>query len=76
MSRTASARSRVDVDVAIDPDSLEAQDGLSKEEVRKRFEAQKSEEKGEWGFQEDLSDMIEKESRKRLKRDEERRSKR
>ena len=65
-----------DVDVAIDPDSLQAEDGLGKEEVRKRFEAQKNQEKGEWGFQEDLSDMIEKESRKRLKRDEERRGRR
>ena len=65
-----------DVDVALDPDSLEAQDGLSKEEIRRRFEAQKQEEQGSWGFQEDLSDMIDKESRKRLKRDEERRASR
>ncbi|KAI9823342.1 MAG: hypothetical protein M1832_002566 [Thelocarpon impressellum] len=65
-----------DVDVALDPDSLEAEDGMSKEEVRRRFEAQKAEEKGKWGFQEDLSDMIEKESRKRLKTDEQRRAKR
>ncbi|KAI9852045.1 MAG: hypothetical protein M1838_002014 [Thelocarpon superellum] len=60
-----------DIDVAIDPDSLLAEDGLSKEEVRRRFEAQKNDDKGEWGFQEDLSDMIASESRKRLKRDEE-----
>ena len=65
-----------DVDVAIDPDSLEAQDGISKEEVRRKFDEKKNEEKGDWGFQEDLSDMIASESRKRLKRDEERRGKR
>ncbi|KAI9759394.1 MAG: hypothetical protein M4579_002383 [Chaenotheca gracillima] len=65
-----------DVDVALDPDSLLAEDGMSKDEVRRRFEAQKNEEKGEWGFQEDLSDMIASESRKRLKKDEDRKSKR
>ncbi|KAI9883844.1 MAG: mRNA binding protein puf3 [Watsoniomyces obsoletus] len=65
-----------DVDVAIDPDSLQAQDGISKEELRRKFEEKKNEERGDWGFQEDLSDMIASESRKRLKRDEERRSKR
>ena len=64
-----------DVDVALDPDSLQTEDGVSKEEVRRRFEAQRKEgEVGrEWGFEEDLSDMIAQESRKRLKRDEERR---
>ena len=65
-----------DVDVALDPDALEAQDGMNKEELRKKFEEQKREEQGSWSFQEDLSDMIDKESRKRLKRDEERRGKR
>jgi splicing factor 3B subunit 2 len=63
-----------DVDVALDPDALQADDGMSKEEIQKRFEAQKNEEKGNWGIQEDLSDMIATESRKRLKRDEERRA--
>lgn len=65
-----------DVDVAIDPDSIQSNDGLSKEEVRRRFEEKKNEERSDWGFQEDLSDMIASESRKRLKRDEERRTKR
>lgn len=65
-----------DVDVAIDPDSLQTHDGLSKEEVRRKFEEKKNEERADWGFQEDLSDMIASESRKRLKRDEERRSRR
>ncbi|TAQ86398.1 hypothetical protein B7494_g5277 [Chlorociboria aeruginascens] len=58
-----------DVDVALDPDSLASEDGISKEEVKRRFEAQKKEEKGAWGFDEDLSDMIAQESRKRQKRD-------
>ncbi|PQE09842.1 splicing factor 3b protein [Rutstroemia sp. NJR-2017a BBW] len=47
-----------DVDVALDPDSLLSEDGISKEEVRRRFEAQKKEEKGDWQYDEDLSDMI------------------
>ncbi|KAK6583567.1 hypothetical protein PZA11_003297 [Diplocarpon coronariae] len=61
-----------DVDVALDPDSLQAEDGISKDEVKRRFEAQKKEEKGAW-FGEDLSDMIAQESRKRQKRDEDKR---
>ncbi|CCU80769.1 splicing factor 3b [Blumeria hordei DH14] len=63
-----------DVDVALDPDSLQSEDGISKEEVRRRFEAQKKEEKGPWAFDEDLSDMIAQESRKRQKRDSEKRA--
>jgi splicing factor 3B subunit 2 len=62
-----------DVDVALDPDSLLSEDGISKEEVKRRFEQQKKEEKGAWAFEEDLSDMIAQESRKRQKRDEEKR---
>ncbi|PQE24827.1 splicing factor 3b protein [Rutstroemia sp. NJR-2017a BVV2] len=62
-----------DVDVALDPDSLLSEDGISKEEVRRRFEAQKKEEKGDWQYDEDLSDMIEQERRKKQKRDEEKR---
>ena len=62
-----------DVDVALDPDSLQNEDGISKDEVRKRFEASKKEERGNWDYGEDLSDMISSESRKRQKKDEERR---
>ena len=62
-----------DVDVALDPDSLLSEDGISKEEVRRRFEAQKKEERGHFAYEEDLSDMIAQESRKRQKRDEEKR---
>ena len=59
-----------DVDVAMDPDSLHAKDGMDKEELKRMYEAQKQQEQGQWGFQEDLNDMIASESRKRLKRDE------
>ncbi|KAI9756097.1 MAG: hypothetical protein M1835_000772 [Candelina submexicana] len=62
-----------DVDVAIDPEALQANDGMSKDDIKKRYETQKSQEQGPWGagFEEDLSDMIASESRKRQKRDEE-----
>lgn len=65
-----------DVDVALDPDSLMNEDGITKEEVRRRFEAGRKEEApggGKWAYEDDLSDMIAQESRKRQKRDEERR---
>jgi splicing factor 3B subunit 2 len=63
-----------DVDVALDPDALANEDGISKEEVRRRFDAQRKEEGvgAKWAYEEDLSDMIATESRKRQKRDEER----
>jgi splicing factor 3B subunit 2 len=61
-----------DVDVSLDPDSLQNEDRVSKEELQRRFEEKKKEEKGAWD-QEDLSDMIAQESRKRQKRDEEKR---
>ena len=67
-----------DVDVAMDLDALQAKDGMDKEAMKRLYEAQRKEEQqsGQWGFQEDLSDMIANESRKRQKRDEERRGKR
>lgn len=66
-----------DVDVSMDPDSLAARDGMDKEDLRKAYDAQrKAEQNPGWDFQEDLSEMIASESRKRQKRDEERRSKR
>lgn len=61
-----------DVEVAVNPDDLQMQDGMDKEQLRKAYEAEKKQEQGQWGFQEDLSDMIASESRKRQKRDEER----
>ena len=65
-----------DVDVAMNPDDLQAKDKLHKEDMRRLYEAQKQQDQGNYGFREDLDDMIVSESRKRQKRDEERRSRR
>lgn len=66
-----------DVDVSMDPDALAARDGMDKDEVRRAYEAQrKSEQSFGQEFQEDLSDMIATEYRKRQKRDEERKGRR
>ena len=62
-----------DVDVAMDPDALQTKDGIDKEDVEKLYEAERKQEQGSWGIEEDISDMIATESRKRQKRDEERR---
>ncbi|KAF8454946.1 hypothetical protein BGX38DRAFT_1170307 [Terfezia claveryi] len=60
-----------DVDVAIDPSALE-EDGLSSEVVKQKYEqAQDQAKRDRQGFQEDLSDMIAAESRKRQRREEE-----
>ena len=61
-----------DVEVAMDPDTLQAKDSIDKEDLKRLYEAEKKQEQGQWAFQEDLSDMIASESRKRQKRDEER----
>ncbi|KAF3765952.1 hypothetical protein M406DRAFT_78694 [Cryphonectria parasitica EP155] len=66
-----------DVDVALDPEALASHDGISKDELRKRFEEGRKEEgigKNWQSYDDDLSEMIAQESRKRIKRDEERRS--
>jgi splicing factor 3B subunit 2 len=67
-----------DVEVSVDVDVLTRDDKLSKEEIAKQYEAGRQETANPWGRvdQEDLSSMIAEESRKRLKKDEERRSKR
>jgi len=65
-----------DVEVALDPDALQAKDSINKEELKRLYDAQKKEEQGQWGHQEDLSEMIANESRKRQKKDEERSGKR
>ena len=64
-----------DVEVAMDPDALAAHDGINKESLRGMYDAGRKAESTnpDWEFQEDLSEMISQESRKRLKRDEERR---
>lgn len=67
-----------DVDVSVDVDALEREDRLSKDEIKRRYDAQReAEQQGTWGdYQEDLSSMIAEESAKRLKKDQERRSRR
>jgi splicing factor 3B subunit 2 len=67
-----------DVDVSVDIDALARDDRLSKDEVRKQYETQKkSESRWQNGIdQDDLSAMIMEESNKRLKKDQERRSRR
>ncbi|PGH10960.1 hypothetical protein AJ80_07317 [Polytolypa hystricis UAMH7299] len=63
-----------DVDVAVDLDALQDHDGINKDNLKNLYDQQrKQEENPDWGFQEDLSDMIASESRKRLKKEEEKR---
>ncbi|KAI2632117.1 DUF382-domain-containing protein [Hypoxylon sp. NC1633] len=65
-----------DVDVSFDPDALA--DGISKDEMRRRFDEGRKEEGigANWRREEGLEEMIANESRKRLKRDEEKRDER
>lgn len=69
-----------DVEVALDPDALVQGGGISKDDVRRKYEAGRREEGpgAQWAgnYEEDLSDMIAQESRKRQKRDEVRREER
>lgn len=62
-----------DVDVALDPEALG--EGIGKEELRRRYEESRRDEGpgAQWRREEGLEEMIANESRKRLKRDEERR---
>lgn len=67
-----------DVDVSLDPDALARNDGLARDEVKRRYEEGRKEEGvgAQWRrapYEDDLSEMIAQESRKRVKRDEERR---
>lgn len=65
-----------DIDVALDPEALASHDGISKDELQRRYE-QGRKEGGvgkQWEYSDDLSDMIAQESRKRIKRDEEKRA--
>jgi splicing factor 3B subunit 2 len=70
-------KSRGDVEVAIDPENM------NEEQLRRVYEQQQRQQgvagvqgSAQWGNEEDLSEFIESESRKRLKRDEERRQRR
>lgn len=71
-----------DVDVAVDVDALEGSDRLSQEEMKRRYEAGRKEQQpqqwvgGNVDDQDAISKMIAEESNKRLKQDQERRSRR
>ena len=68
-----------DVDVALDPDALHDGSGLAKDQLRQRYEEGRREEGpgAQWGRREEgLDEMIANESRKRLRRDEEKRDER
>ncbi|OQD96513.1 hypothetical protein PENVUL_c089G04548 [Penicillium vulpinum] len=65
-----------DVEVSVSLDAIQSGDGLSKESLQSMYESQRQQQNPpNWGFQEDLSDMIAQESRKRLRKEEERRGK-
>jgi splicing factor 3B subunit 2 len=55
-----------DVDVALDPEALVQQDGIGKDEVRRRYDEGRREEGigAKWQYEDDLSEMIAEESRK------------
>ncbi|CBF80855.1 U2 snRNP complex subunit CUS1 [Aspergillus nidulans FGSC A4] len=59
-----------DVDVSVNPDDMQSEDGISKDNLQRLYESQRQQESNpNWEFQEDLSDMIAHESRKRLKQE-------
>ncbi|RAH44196.1 U2 snRNP complex subunit CUS1 [Aspergillus brunneoviolaceus CBS 621.78] len=61
-----------DVDVSFDPDALQTGDGMGQADIKKLYESQKHRDMDPgWNFQEDLSDMIAHESRKRLRKEDE-----
>jgi splicing factor 3B subunit 2 len=67
------------VDLSVDVDQLGEDDKLDKDALKREYESrQKAEAAGQWESidQEDLADMIASESRKRAKRDDDRRTKR
>ncbi|KAF2128856.1 DUF382-domain-containing protein [Dothidotthia symphoricarpi CBS 119687] len=68
-----------DVDISVDVDQLADSDKLDKDALKKEYESrQRAEAAGQWQSidQDDLADMIAAESRKRVKRDDERKTKR
>ena len=68
-----------DVDVALDPDALQDGNALAKDQLRQRYEEGRREEGpgSQWGRREEgLDEMIANESRKRLRRDEEKKDER
>lgn len=66
-----------DVDVALDVDSLDQHDGINKESLRQRFEETNRQEGlgAKWNHDDDLTDLIAEESRKRQRTEKERNEK-
>ncbi|EKV13050.1 Splicing factor 3b, subunit 2, 145kD [Penicillium digitatum] len=65
-----------DVEVSVNLDVIQSGDALSKENLHSMYESQRQQQNPpNWGFQEDLSDMIAQEHRKRFRKEEERRGK-
>ncbi|KAF2878325.1 splicing factor 3b [Massariosphaeria phaeospora] len=68
-----------DVEMSVDVDTLADNDKLDKDVLRKQYEAQKKAEmQGQWQSidQDDMNDMIAAESRKRMKREDDKRNRR
>lgn len=66
-----------DVDVALDVDSLNQHDGINKDSLKKKFEETNRQEGigAKWAHDDDLTDLIAEESRKRQKTEKEQREK-
>jgi splicing factor 3B subunit 2 len=76
-SNDSRKRKAGDVDVSVDLEALQREGKLSKEEVARQYEAQRQDQTKQWTVdQDDLTQMIAEESRKRLKKDQERRDER
>jgi splicing factor 3B subunit 2 len=73
-SHDSRKRKAGDIDVSVDLDALEREGRLSKYEVTKQYEAQRQDPTQQWTVdQEDLSQMIAEESRKRMKKEQNKR---
>jgi splicing factor 3B subunit 2 len=73
-SQDSRKRKAGDVDVSVDLEALQKEGKLSKDEVARHYEAQRQDPTKHWTVdQDDLSRMIAEESRKRLKKDQDRR---
>lgn len=63
-----------DVDVALDVDALQSRDGIDKDDLQRKFEEGRREDGigAKWAYDDDLSEMIAQESRKRQRTEKER----
>ncbi|KAF2397179.1 DUF382-domain-containing protein [Trichodelitschia bisporula] len=67
-----------DIDVSVDVDALQREDRLSKDEIKKQYDANRKDPGSQWNKvdQDDLSSMIAEENRKRQKKEEEKKGRR